>query len=241
MRESTPTPEAISAASPTSRDVHAEAMRDRIRGAAVELFGLQGYGSTGLREIADLASINVASIYHYFPSKEDLLVSIIEGLYAETYRPAREILERASGPGAALVGLTRHHVALHCREAAAATISDRELGVLRSGVRARVLELRDGYERLWADLLRHGSEVGAFRIDDLEVARLSILGMCSQVAAWYCPGGRLTISEIATAYARNVVRIVGYRPPAAASGEAQRTFNGSRSEGDQTVGTLASR
>lgn len=197
----------------TAGDERAEAMRGRIRAAAIELFGTQGYGSTGLREIADIAAVNVASIYHYFRSKEDLLVSIIEELYRDTYAPAAEIVERAPGSAAALVALTRHHVAIHCQQAAAATISDRELGVLKVPARQRILALRDGYEQLWAELLARGVEEGAFRVDDPEVTRLAVLGMCSQVAGWYRPGGRLDAAELADAYARLVLRIVGYRRP----------------------------
>lgn len=189
--------------------------RERIVAAAVELFGSEGYGSAGLRDIASIASVNVASIYHYFPSKEDLLVHVIETTFRSNFEPASELVARASGPAQALVALTRHHIAFHCEHREEAAISDRELGALRPRVRKRMVELRDAYELLWDDVLREGAETGLFRVEDRELARIALLTMCSQVASWYRPGGRLTVREISDVYVRLVLRVAGYRPPEA--------------------------
>ncbi|WP_026672693.1 TetR/AcrR family transcriptional regulator [Alkalihalobacterium bogoriense] len=45
---------------------------------AVELFGEKGYENTSIQEIADEIGIAKGSIYSYFQSKEDLLISIYE-------------------------------------------------------------------------------------------------------------------------------------------------------------------
>jgi AcrR family transcriptional regulator len=190
----------------------AQSTRERIRAVAVDLFHQQGYGGTGLREIADLASVNVASIYHHFRSKEDLLLAIIVETCRATYEPAKRQLEAAPDPAAALVALTRHHIEFHCNRAAEAAITDRELGALRMPARREALALRDAYEQLWGTVLREGEEAGLFTVDDHELVRIAALSLCSQVAAWYRPGGRLTVPEIATIYARLVLRLVGYRP-----------------------------
>lgn len=52
--------------------------RERIVETAMELFALQGYGRTGLAEVGRKAGVLGGTIYHFFPSKEDLLTAVLE-------------------------------------------------------------------------------------------------------------------------------------------------------------------
>ena len=52
--------------------------RERIVDAAMELFVYQGYERTGLSQIAKKADAKPGSLYHFFPSKEDLLRATLE-------------------------------------------------------------------------------------------------------------------------------------------------------------------
>lgn len=52
--------------------------RERILDTALTLMAEQGAGSTSMRQLAKACDLNVAGIYHYFPSKADLLRSVIE-------------------------------------------------------------------------------------------------------------------------------------------------------------------
>lgn len=51
--------------------------RDRILDAALALMGEHGVAGTSMRKLADACDLNVATLYHYFPSKDDLLRSVI--------------------------------------------------------------------------------------------------------------------------------------------------------------------
>jgi AcrR family transcriptional regulator len=55
-----------------------EATRERILQAASELFAVQGFKSTTLREITEAAQANLAAVNYHFRSKEDLIASAIE-------------------------------------------------------------------------------------------------------------------------------------------------------------------
>jgi AcrR family transcriptional regulator len=52
--------------------------RERILAVANELFTDQGYDGTSLREIADRLGITKAALYYHFPSKDDILVTLLE-------------------------------------------------------------------------------------------------------------------------------------------------------------------
>ena len=52
--------------------------RESLIEAAMELFVYQGYGATGLAQIARRAGVLPGSLYYFFPTKEDLLHATLE-------------------------------------------------------------------------------------------------------------------------------------------------------------------
>ena len=60
--------------------------RQRIIEAALYLFWLQGYTATGISQILDRSSANAGSFYHFFKTKEELLLAVLE-LYLQTLNP----------------------------------------------------------------------------------------------------------------------------------------------------------
>ena len=52
--------------------------RQRILLTALELFAVKGFGSTSISDILSRSQANSGSLYHYFPSKQDLLVGVLE-------------------------------------------------------------------------------------------------------------------------------------------------------------------
>ncbi|CAN7406157.1 TetR/AcrR family transcriptional regulator [Rossellomorea sp. LjRoot5] len=52
--------------------------RNAILESAVELFGAHGYNQTSMQQIAESVGISKGSLYSYFQSKEDLIISIYE-------------------------------------------------------------------------------------------------------------------------------------------------------------------
>jgi AcrR family transcriptional regulator len=52
--------------------------REAILDAAARLFGANGYAATGTREIATEVGLRQASLFHYFPRKEDILAELLD-------------------------------------------------------------------------------------------------------------------------------------------------------------------
>src|SRR5437588_7090730 len=69
--------------------------RAAILTAAADLFTRQGYEATTMQEMATLADVGLGTMYGYFPSKEDVLRTILE----ERRREARTRGDQAP-PGA---------------------------------------------------------------------------------------------------------------------------------------------
>jgi AcrR family transcriptional regulator len=52
--------------------------RDTIRAVALELFSTKGFEQTSLREIAERVGLTKASLYYHYPSKQALLLAVVE-------------------------------------------------------------------------------------------------------------------------------------------------------------------
>ena len=52
--------------------------RERIREAALELFGEKGYDGASMNELAERVGLAKPSLYNYYRSKEDLLLDLVE-------------------------------------------------------------------------------------------------------------------------------------------------------------------
>ena len=81
--------------------------RTRILDAALELMGEQGASTTSMRQLAGACDINVATLYHYFPSKSDLLRAVIEerGWGDELASMVEPPIARRGGPTTRLANL----------------------------------------------------------------------------------------------------------------------------------------
>jgi len=66
--------------------------RQRLVFTALRLFWEKGYGSTSIAELLASAKVNSGSLYHYFPSKQDLLLAVLDtyhsGIYPMLLEPA---------------------------------------------------------------------------------------------------------------------------------------------------------
>lgn len=76
----------------------AEDTKARIRAVAMELFLAQGYEQTSLREIADRVGMTKASLYYHYPSKQALLLALVEPLVSDWRRTVERIEARPHNP-----------------------------------------------------------------------------------------------------------------------------------------------
>lgn len=85
--------------------------KDAIVAAAIDLFSAQGYHATPTAELARQAGVSEGSIFYYFPTKEEILLHILQEAMAHYLEAVRKILEEASSGIDAVEGFVRHHLA----------------------------------------------------------------------------------------------------------------------------------
>src|SRR6185369_17189354 len=80
--------------------------RHRLVEAARDLFWQQGYTATGIAEILKAARAKSGSLYYFFPTKEDLLLAVLEW-YKANLEPVviQPVFERVSDPIERIFGI----------------------------------------------------------------------------------------------------------------------------------------
>jgi AcrR family transcriptional regulator len=175
-------------------------VREKIHAAAVELFAEYGYHASTMRDIARVTGIQAASIYYHYASKQTLLVEIMD----THMRNLNANLERIGQSSTPLLQRLReaiaNHIRLHTTYKAEFFIIDTEIRALEGDNRIAILALRDNYEAMLQALLRDGVEQGVLRPFDVKVASYALIAMCTEVATWFRPEGRLSVQQVIDLY-----------------------------------------
>lgn len=178
--------------------------------SALNTFVEQGYHGTSVRQIAAGAGLSVPGLYHHFPSKQALLVGIMDASMDELLDRTRSA-ENEAGPlpsdrfDAVVESLLLFHI--HRRDAA--FVCSTEIRSLESANRAAYIAKRDEEQRLLDAIVVDGVESGVFDTPHPADASRAVTTMCVGVATWYRPDGPLSPSELVAVYLDIARRTVG--------------------------------
>lgn len=122
------------------------------RDKALELFASKGFGQVGMRELASHLGLTPGSLYHHYPSKQHLLLDLIEEFFDELHSTLKR-LQRRKLQGDCLPALIRAHLKLHRELPRHFRLVERDSGCLNPDQQVRVGQLRERYEQQLLQLL----------------------------------------------------------------------------------------
>ncbi|MGH2508586.1 MAG: TetR/AcrR family transcriptional regulator [Ktedonobacteraceae bacterium] len=191
-------------------------VRDKIRASAVQLFAEMGYHAAPLRDIASLTGIQAASIYYYYPSKQALLVEIMDTYMRQLNTNIERVLAQPSSILAKLYEVIASHIRLHTTYKAEFFIIDTEMRALEGENREQILALRDQYEHSLQSLLQEGMDQGILRRSDVKITSYAVIAMCTTVSSWFHAQGRLTVQQVIDIYSQIITEglLLNVVPPA---------------------------
>jgi AcrR family transcriptional regulator len=171
--------------------------REQIHRAAIELFAQLGYHATSMRAIAAAAGVQPAAIYHWYPSKEAILVHLQDDFMARLTEKVVAAAGRHERPALRLAAAVREHVVFHGLHRRAAFVTDSEIRALTEAPRLALIAKRDDYQAMFSEMIRDGIRDGSLRASDAHVATYAILLQCTGVALWFDPRGPLPLEQVA--------------------------------------------
>jgi len=174
--------------------------REEIFEKAMELFIKDGFDQTPLSKIAKALGIAKAGLYHYFQSKEDLLLCIHERNLKRDLLPIIEAAEQIEDPEKRLSYLIREYT----RASMARDASER---VLVHEVEKLKPEHRQIINKAWRrffDIIRNGiSELekqNKCKVINKTFAAFALIGMCRWTFNWYDNSRMKSADELIKTY-----------------------------------------
>lgn len=177
---------------------------------ATWLFSERGFDGTSIRDIGGASNVAVSAMYYYARSKEDVLIAVMQRGLDRLAGGGAEALEDIEGAESRLATLITFHIAFHARNPRTARVVDQEFRALSGKSRKVVLALRDAYEALWTGVLQQGVEEGKF-VDYGKLSSFALLEMCTGIAHWYKPRGKLSVPELCRYFVEMGLALVSVR------------------------------
>lgn len=166
-----------------NRQARREDKRKRIVDAAVEVFAAKGFFGARVSEIAEVAGVADGTIYLYFRSKDDILISLFEEKMSEVNRNFAELLGGLDGPEAKLRSYVIEHLRLAAEQPKLMQVLTVELRQSARFIKEYSPKAFAKYLALLGSILEEGQERGAFRAElDGPLFRRALFGAIDEIS-----------------------------------------------------------
>jgi AcrR family transcriptional regulator len=173
---------------------------EQVSRVACRIFRERGYHATSMRSIASSLGWQPAALYYYYPSKEQLLFSIMENAVDTLTRYVREHVDPAEPAAARLRQAITAHVTLIAGHLDELSVFLHEMKSLDAR-RREILQAKSArYEHIFRDILQEGMRSGELAQVDARLARYMIMSACNWIYNWYRPDGPYTPQAIGQSF-----------------------------------------
>jgi AcrR family transcriptional regulator len=170
--------------------------RQMILTAAAELFSEQGYDRSSIRDIARRVGLLPGSVYHYFPSKDELYLEIHREGFKRVLARVQAAADKGTDPWDRLGRACEVHVAGIVEGSPVDRITGHSLSFSgNKDLLAKIQPYREGYEDVFRKLIK---SLPLAPGTDRSLLRLFLFGGMNWIYLWYREGGR-TPQDIADA------------------------------------------
>jgi len=175
----------------------------KILNTAAKLIAQKGYGATSFQEIADIVKLHKSSLFHYFGSKEELLLKILEKPILEASTNLGIIVrDRELEPEEKLRKAIDNHLKTLTEHLHTVNIFLNEIRNLSKKNRSVYMKQRKSYEEEFTRIIRTMKSKGHFKGLDPKIVTLGLLGMLNWTVKWYRKNGALNLPEISNVFYR---------------------------------------
>ncbi|MET1058656.1 MAG: TetR family transcriptional regulator [Nocardioides sp.] len=174
-----------------------------------------GYHGASMRTIAERAHLSVPGLYHYYASKQEMLVALLD-LTMEDLRVRTRAARDEGGNAVERFALIVECLALyHTHRRELAFVGASEMRSLERGSRDRVAAVRREEQRVVDSEVEAAVAAGDFRTPQPHEAARAVVTMCTALAQWFRDTGPASSEQVAAQYvdfALDLVQCTAARP-----------------------------
>jgi TetR/AcrR family transcriptional regulator, cholesterol catabolism regulator len=175
--------------------------RDDILEAAAQVFRQKGFHGASMNDIAEVVSLQKASLYHHVSSKQEILLELLERALDLLNDRISNISSQNISADVKLRLMIREYLQILEENKDLAAVLLFEHRALERRQHARHVPSRDKFESLWREVIEEGVRGKRFKCDNPPLAARALLGIMNWTLTWYRPRGALTMGQIADQYA----------------------------------------
>lgn len=188
-------------AAPRPADPARAGRRDALLRAAIDVFAARGFFNAQVADVARAAGVAAGTVYLYFRSKDDLLVSIFEKTMREAIQDGRACVAPLADPVEQLRAIARVHLDRMGRDRALAVVFQVELRQSTKFMERFSSTLLREYLGIIRAIIVDGQKAGAFRKDlnPTLAAKLFFGGLDEMATNWMLSRRKYTLASEADA------------------------------------------
>ncbi len=207
------TPTLDAAGDPASgawRDFAPLEMDVALRGA-LSSFVEFGYHGASMRTIAERSGLSVPGLYHYYASKQDMLVALLDLTMTDLRGRTEAAIAEADGIVERFVNIVECLALVHTNLRDLAFVGASEMRSLLPEAQARVAATRVDEQRLVDAVVEDGVRAGVFNTDRPHEAARAVVTMCTALAQWFRADGPDPAEVVARQYVVFALGVVDYQ------------------------------
>ncbi|SHN01917.1 helix-turn-helix domain-containing protein [Cryptosporangium aurantiacum] len=177
---------------------------------ALSAFVELGYHGATIRDIAQRAQLSVPGLYHHWPTKQHLLVALLDRTMDELLTRAEAARAEGDGPVERFGLLVECLALFHTHRRELGFIGASEMRSLDEPDRTRIAALRVDVQRMVDVEVREAKRRGLFATPLPHEASRAVVTMCTALPTWWSPDGPTPPTTVAAQYvqfALDVVRV----------------------------------
>jgi AcrR family transcriptional regulator len=186
----------------------------RVLSVSAALFYQNGSAATSVRDLTKACGLSPGALYNHFPSRDELLFTLVENGHMRAQRDLDAALAGQSGPVDALTSFVRAYTDIHLRFPPFPQLIHREYVHLAEPRRSQIVERRRRMRERLVAILRDGAAEGVFHLvggENAEVgSAMMLLDMCSRTSEWFNP--KQSTDGFTDRYVTAALRLVGAQP-----------------------------
>ncbi len=171
-----------------------EAKSQAIMDCAAVLFAKEGYPSAKLQDVAKACGATKSMLYHYFPTKDDLLLAMLKEHLQKVVQSVETALEQGGSPRDRMLALVQAYTQKSIQSRRRHMVAMQDVKYLPKAKQAPLIELQRQITERVAELLR---ALNPDLPDDVyKPYSMMLIGMLNWTDVWYQPSGKVKPQEL---------------------------------------------
>jgi TetR/AcrR family transcriptional regulator, cholesterol catabolism regulator len=183
-----------------------------IERVSARLFAHNGYHRTTMRDIARVLQMNQASLYHYFPGKEDILFKLMNDAMDDAMAVLEKICAEERPPDEKLRAVLQFYTRHYAGDQERLILLVNEAGALPEEKRRILVEKERRYVRLFKGLFQELADRNRMKAVPPSIATFAFFGMVHYTIKWYQKDGPMAPNGLAQSFAEILLQGVLQAP-----------------------------